>query len=83
MSLVGILLISLYMAFILTVMTHGDYSFQTNWHLYFVCEHPVCLVFLSSQLLMCFDISLFNCLELLCEDWQFDSSCDWLPAENE
>lgn len=39
--------------------------------------------FLSSRLLTCFDISLFDRHELLSDDWQFDSSCDWPtgPAE--
>lgn len=48
-----------------------------------MCEYPVCLVFLLSQLLMCFDVSPIDCLELLGDDWHFDSSCDWLtgPAE--
>lgn len=32
---------------------------------------------------MCFDVSPIDCLELLGDDWHFDSSCDWLtgPAE--
>lgn len=40
----------------------------------------VCLVFLLSGALMCFDVSPIDCLEPPADDWHFDSGCDWLTG---
>lgn len=61
-----------YMRLILIVVTSEDCSFQA------VNFNPlICIQSLRRPLLMCFDISQFECHERLWFDWRVDSSCDW------